>query len=1249
MLNLLDFGGFCQMARMGFIFKKVIAGYSKYIVSSFILLVFSLQFFKASANINYPIPKVDFRENTSHKLTFFVTSNRTWAGLGSDNNWQTSANWSVLPIANDSLTFSGSTRTTSNNNFTANTQFNALIFGVGASSFTITGNSIGLAGWIKNNSTNLQTINANIWYSSGTERRVDGVSSGNISITGIISGTGILTKDSSNKLTLSGTNSYSGGTVLTKGTIELGASNVLPSCLMTMEGGTLSTGATSGYSDTTGAILLKNDSYVNLGTGSHSLIFAASNSQNWTPGKMITISGWQGTYSTGVATAGRLFIGSTSSGLSYSQLSHIRFYDGTYYYKSRITSSGEIIPSSTRIVTWISSSSGNWSTASSWSTGIVPTSTDSVVINNGQIVTVDNDAVCASLLVGGNSNTSKLTISATKKLTVSGNTIIGGYGVATAAGLTTLSLMANSTLECGTFIFTNNIYPNTTQGSQNGYASGAIGPSSISLTNSSQILKTGLIVFGNASPAAITRCIWPFANNTATIQLSATSTLPSTYPLTKFSNLTLLSGTTTLSIADTIYGNIRIDSGATLNLDAYKFHLAAGSSGGGALTLAASSTLKVGGTNSIANGFNNFTSFSIDSTSTVEFSGTDQSIDKRSYGNLILSGSGTKTMPDTAILSIKGNFTTSGTVSTTANGSMRVSRIFTLGAGTTLNASSFSHTVGGNWSNSGTFTPGASTITFNGVTQTLSGSTNFNNLIINSSNSTSLTANASIAGDLTISGGTYNLGSYTSNRASAGGTLSVAANAGLKTGSNFPSNFSTVTLASGTTVEYSSTNDQTIYPIEYKNLTISGGSLKTLSSETSVAGVLALTSGYVICSSNKLILTKGATVSGGSESSFVDGEFRKVGDLETYAGFTFHVGDYIDASTKIYKKIKLSGLQNPYTTNGDGDYFTVQYNYFNGSSWVNQKDKRQHTITSDKKTNTKVKRLATTAYWEIERQGDIPQSNATIDVTYYWDANNPLLITASKIDSLSFGHFDYGNGNSSKWEDARETNPTVSERLLGGTIVAGSCQVTKISSFSPFSEASTTDVSSTAGSLPVQLINFTTRVTPDKKVVLNWATTFESVNKGFRIERQTIDLGNKFENIGFVNSKSQNGNSQTNLYYSFLDNSPKPSATNHYRLVQEDLEGKLSYSEVRMIRLGGQSISMVYPNPSSGVITISRSADGKKMNIQVIDLSGKVVKEMNNITSYYYNFNINQAGVYTIKMTYPDTGEQSIQRVVVQR
>jgi hypothetical protein len=186
-----------------------------------------------------------------------------------------------------------------------------------------------------------------------------------------------------------------------------------------------------------------------------------------------------------------------------------------------------------------------------------------------------------------------------------------------------------------------------------------------------------------------------------------------------------------------------------------------------------------------------------------------------------------------------------------------------------------------------------------------------------------------------------------------------------------------------------------------------------------------------------------------------------------------------------------------------------------------------------------------------------------------------------------------------------------------------------------------------AALLPVTLTSFTAKPTTENKVALAWVTSSESVNKGFRIERQEEGSG-KFQSLGFIASKAEGGNSQTTLAYSFKDVTAK-NGTNMYRLVQEDLDGTKTYSEVRLVKLNGQSVSMVFPNPSIGAVNISRTADGKKMNIQLIDQSGKIIKQVSNITDANYKLNIQKSGVYTIKMTYPETGEQSIQRVVVQK
>src|SRR5262249_17429723 len=154
---------------------------------------------------------------------------------------------------------------------------------------------------------------------------------------------------------------------------------------------------------------------------------------------------------------------------------------------------------------------------------------------------------------------------------------------------------------------------------------------------------------------------------------------------------------------------------------------------GGTLSLANGSTLKIGGTRTFPA---NFATHSLGVSSTVEYSGTSQAVSAEAYGNLKLSsssGAAVKTMPATA-MTIAGNLTSTigaGTsVSFTAAAAITVRGNAVLGASTTFNGGSFTHSVGGNWSNDGTFTGATSSITFSGPGALLSGAgaNNFNNV-----------------------------------------------------------------------------------------------------------------------------------------------------------------------------------------------------------------------------------------------------------------------------------------------------------------------------------------------------------------------------------------------------------------------------------------------------------------------------------------------------------------------------------------
>jgi hypothetical protein len=163
---------------------------------------------------------------------------------------------------------------------------------------------------------------------------------------------------------------------------------------------------------------------------------------------------------------------------------------------------------------------------------------------------------------------------------------------------------------------------------------------------------------------------------------------------------------------------------------------------GAALTMGSGGTMSIAGT--ITN--NGIWRASMLANNTVVYNGGSQTVLNPNgatpgYDNLILSGSGTKTMPGTS-MNISGNFTLAGTATANAGAALTIVGNVLLGAGTTFNGSTFTHNVAGNWTNSGgTFTPGSSTIIFNGTSpQTITGATTFNNL------TASGTANVTLGG-----------------------------------------------------------------------------------------------------------------------------------------------------------------------------------------------------------------------------------------------------------------------------------------------------------------------------------------------------------------------------------------------------------------------------------------------------------------------------------------------------------------------
>lgn len=141
-----------------------------------------------------------------------------WNGGGADDNWSNGLNWGgTAPVPGDALFFDGATRLTPVNNILADSSFSGITFNSGAAAFTLSGNRITLGGNVTNSSSALQTINLDMIL--GSTRTIN-AASGEVSVGGVLSGAGGLTKTGANTLTLTGANSFAGALTVADGTLS---------------------------------------------------------------------------------------------------------------------------------------------------------------------------------------------------------------------------------------------------------------------------------------------------------------------------------------------------------------------------------------------------------------------------------------------------------------------------------------------------------------------------------------------------------------------------------------------------------------------------------------------------------------------------------------------------------------------------------------------------------------------------------------------------------------------------------------------------------------------------------------------------------------------------------------------------------------------------------------------------------------------------------------------------------------------
>lgn len=181
----------------------------------------------------------------------------------------------------------------------------------------------------------------------------------------------------------------------------------------------------------------------------------------------------------------------------------------------------------------------------------------------------------------------------------------------------------------------------------------------------------------------------------------------------------------------------------------------------------------------------------------------------------------------------------------------------------------------------------------------------------------------------------------------------------------------------------------------------------------------------------------------------------------------------------------------------------------------------------------------------------------------------------------------------------------------------------------------------TLSPLPLNLISFTGK-NENSQNILNWLTDNEVALSHFEIERGpeasvALTPGGGITNLNFekIGEIKANGGPSEKVEYEFIDQAPPaPNGGAFYRLKMVDLDGKFKYSKIISIINREQSppleVGGLYPNPTTDYFSISGNKPFEIL--QIVDMTGRLVKEFLPQNGNKYSLNGLSKGVYLVKL-----------------
>jgi SdrD B-like domain/Secretion system C-terminal sorting domain len=163
--------------------------------------------------------------------------------------------------------------------------------------------------------------------------------------------------------------------------------------------------------------------------------------------------------------------------------------------------------------------------------------------------------------------------------------------------------------------------------------------------------------------------------------------------------------------------------------------------------------------------------------------------------------------------------------------------------------------------------------------------------------------------------------------------------------------------------------------------------------------------------------------------------------------------------------------------------------------------------------------------------------------------------------------------------------------------------------------------------LPAKFVSFTANK-QNNSSLLNFVIAQAAPSSTFTIERSIT--GTNFIAIGTVQ-----GTNATS--YAYTDVTPNQNAKNYYRIKEVDAQGKVTYTEVRIVKFSKEVKIDIYPNPTTSILNIDLSDNviNKSIVITMYTTTGQLVlstKVANANSTEVLDVSKLTAGVYQLRI-----------------